>query len=71
MIVYVFFIKILSEYFVPYTRLSNYRYNRRNFAETETGVHPDNDHSYVHTVPDYPEGNFFFYIFHFSLFSNI
>ncbi|XP_078331273.1 uncharacterized protein LOC144625086 [Crassostrea virginica] len=28
---------------------------RRKLAETETGVHPDNDHSYVHTVPEYPE----------------
>ncbi|XP_022305945.2 uncharacterized protein LOC111112617 [Crassostrea virginica] len=28
---------------------------RRKLAETETGVHPENDHSYVHTVQEYPE----------------
>ena len=55
--------------FVPYTRLSNYKlFNRCKHAETETGVHPDNDHSYVHTVSEYPEDNI---IFNFSLFSNI
>ena len=62
MIVYVFFIKIFSKYFVPYTRLSNYKwFYRRKLAEIETGVHPDNDHSYVHTVQEYPEGNIYIF----------
>lgn len=57
--------------FVPYTRLSNYKlFNRCKLAETETGVHPDNDHSYVHTVPEYPEGNFFFTFLYSAIFNH-